>query len=103
VLNSVTNISGFIMFDSLRDSAHGLDALEMANLQWIMGVRLPDATALSRVQLPSLEVVWEDMEIALAPEGSWFDLAALKRVGSLFIRGLRAEYVLYLPLPSWLT
>ncbi|KAL3447490.1 hypothetical protein BJX65DRAFT_276786 [Aspergillus insuetus] len=94
VLNSVTNISGFIMFDSLRDSAHGLDALEMANLQWIMGVRLLDATALSRVQLPSLEVVWEDMEIALAPEGSWFDLAALKRVGRLFIRGLRADALL---------
>jgi hypothetical protein len=93
VLNSVTNISGFIMFDSLRDPAHGLNALEMANLQWIMGVRLPDATALSRVQLPSLEVVSEDMKIALAPEGSWFDLAALKRVGSLSIRGLRAEYV----------
>ncbi|KAL3483128.1 hypothetical protein BJX62DRAFT_245196 [Aspergillus germanicus] len=91
VLNSVTNISGFIMFDSLRDSAHGLDALEMANLQWIMGIRLPDATALSRVQLPSLEVVREDMEISLAPEGSWFDLAALKRVGNLSIRGLRAD------------
>ncbi|KAJ0417335.1 hypothetical protein BJY00DRAFT_315959 [Aspergillus carlsbadensis] len=94
VLNSVTNITGFITLDSLVDTVDGIDALEMANLRWIMGLRLRRTAMLNRVQLPSLEEAAKDMEFELGPEGSWFDLQALKRVERLLIRGVRADATL---------
>ncbi|KAL4961577.1 uncharacterized protein BDV14DRAFT_180134 [Aspergillus stella-maris] len=91
VLNSVTEITGYVHLDDSWSPPTGVSAVEMLNLQSLQSLRLSTARSLSRLQLPMLAEIKEDMDVAFVPEGAWFDLTALNQAGTISVRGLQTN------------
>lgn len=83
VLNDVTNFTGILGSNSYD---YNLDSVEMLNVKYIQELDLHSAPRMNRVAMPRLERI-EHLSLQQYPEGSWFDFAALKFAGRVYIYG----------------